>query len=418
VSGRAEYTDGEYKYATSGDLRYWNVAAANTVLSGQSTDPSPFLSVEPVDAPLAGVQRFEIDPRVFQVSQGQPATSLFVRAFARTATPSPACPSVSAEEHRKGRCISRYAFTNPIWARDLLPPKRSGLVWRDEGTGKITLARVHKGASPLELSLGQLSASFSVLGIGDFLADGTDEIFWRGNGGASNLVVTTKFKNAVNAGNRYFDSPGASWVTQGVGDLTGDGREDLLWREAGGRLLLWPQGDAANAVPLLDRNGQPMPLEFQVRGIGDYDRDKTADILWRSTINGNARIWYLRNGQPARESAEIGLPLSWQVQTVADFNGNGMSDVLLRAADGSLSIWFDNGVSTTGVSYRNAGGVVDSSWRVLAASDTNSDGRADILWQENSGALAIWYMNGAIFEGDAYPPAKPLNWKFLGVLLE
>ena len=34
------------------------------------------------------------------------------------------------------------------------------------------------------------------------------------------------------------------------------------------------------------------------------------------------------------------------------------------------------------------------SWHALGTGDFNGDGFADILWQNSSGAVAIWEMNG------------------------
>jgi hypothetical protein len=34
-------------------------------------------------------------------------------------------------------------------------------------------------------------------------------------------------------------------------------------------------------------------------------------------------------------------------------------------------------------------------WHILGVGDYISDGKSDILWQNSSGAVAIWEMNGA-----------------------
>jgi hypothetical protein len=34
------------------------------------------------------------------------------------------------------------------------------------------------------------------------------------------------------------------------------------------------------------------------------------------------------------------------------------------------------------------------SWHIMGTGDYNHDGKADILWQNSSGAVAVWEMNG------------------------
>jgi hypothetical protein len=33
-------------------------------------------------------------------------------------------------------------------------------------------------------------------------------------------------------------------------------------------------------------------------------------------------------------------------------------------------------------------------WHIMGSGDYNSDGKSDILWQNSSGAVAVWEMNG------------------------
>jgi hypothetical protein len=46
-----------------------------------------------------------------------------------------------------------------------------------------------------------------------------------------------------------------------------------------------------------------------------------------------------------------------------------------------------------------------SAWHVKEAADFNGDGRADIAWQNDNGAAAVWLMNGTSVDtfGGALP---------------
>ena len=46
----------------------------------------------------------------------------------------------------------------------------------------------------------------------------------------------------------------------------------------------------------------------------------------------------------------------------------------------------------------------------------NADGRADILWRDSDGYMAIWFMADGRFLGDAYPRRVPSLWRIKGLL--
>ena len=81
-------------------------------------------------------------------------------------------------------------------------------------------------------------------------------------------------------------------------------------------------------------------------------------------------------------------------KVVADFNGDGTSDILWRDnANGQLLDWqMSNGTKQKGVLFANPG----STLSFAGAGDFSGDGTSDILWRGNNGALSEWVMvNGA-----------------------
>jgi uncharacterized repeat protein (TIGR03803 family) len=85
-----------------------------------------------------------------------------------------------------------------------------------------------------------------------------------------------------------------------------------------------------------------------------------------------------------------GTPFSENPAT-SDFNADGYSDILWQNTSGEVAIWEMNGTSVIGgADLGNPG----PGWHTIATGDFNGDGHADILWQNTSGEVAIWEMNG------------------------
>jgi hypothetical protein len=86
-----------------------------------------------------------------------------------------------------------------------------------------------------------------------------------------------------------------------------------------------------------------------------------------------------------------------------DFNGDGKSDILWQDTSGNVGLWLMNGAQVTpaGVGGAPAG------WSIVETGDFDGDGKSDILWQHTSGVLGLWFMNGAQVTpaGVGSPPA-------------
>ena len=83
-----------------------------------------------------------------------------------------------------------------------------------------------------------------------------------------------------------------------------------------------------------------------------------------------------------------------------NFNGDGKADILWQNDSGLPAIWTMDGTNITG------GAVLPNpgpTWHVAAAADFNGDGKSDILWQNDSGLPAIWTMDGTNITGWSRP---------------
>src|SRR5207245_3795762 len=73
-------------------------------------------------------------------------------------------------------------------------------------------------------------------GTGDFNGDGRSDILWSNDAGqVFNFLGTANGGVANNGDNSWMQLP-SGWTVAGVGDLNGDGRTDLLLRNADGTI--------------------------------------------------------------------------------------------------------------------------------------------------------------------------------------
>jgi hypothetical protein len=85
------------------------------------------------------------------------------------------------------------------------------------------------------------------------------------------------------------------WQVQEVGDLNGDGKADIVWRKVGpgpdtGAMFLWlMNGTSIVGAQYLD----PISTDWQVQGVADFSGDGKSDILWRNVNAGAADAYYL-----------------------------------------------------------------------------------------------------------------------------
>jgi FG-GAP-like repeat/FG-GAP repeat len=104
------------------------------------------------------------------------------------------------------------------------------------------------------------------------------------------------------------------------------------------------------------------------------------------------------------------VPTNWQIVGERDFDGDGKADLLWRDNLGNTAMWFMNG---TQIASAASLGTI-ARWTVAAVADFNGDGKGDILWRDGSGNLAVWLMNGANIVTAAGLGNVPSTWSIVG----
>ncbi len=278
----------------------------------------------------------------------------------------------------------------------------SDILWRDT-SGNMAIWEMSGSAILNEntAGLGGVPTVWSIVGQHDFNGDGYADFLWRNTSG--DLAIWEMNGTAIlNVNTAGLGNVPTVWSIAGTGDFNGDGYADILWRNTStGDLAIWEM----NGTTILNASTAGIgnvPLNWTVVGVGDFNGDGKADILWRNNTNGNVAIW-LMNGTTLTNASTAtfgNMPLTWSVAGTGDFNGDGNSDIFWEDSSGDLAIWEMNG--TTVLNPNTSGvGNLSTAWSVAETGDFDGNGKSDILWRDTSGDIAIWFMNGTAIASGA-----------------
>jgi len=151
----------------------------------------------------------------------------------------------------------------------------------------------------------------------------------------------------------------------------------------------------------------------------DFNGDGRSDLLWRHD-NGAFTDWLgqANGGFVGNDlNALRNLPTSWHVAGTGDFNGDGRDDVLWRNDNGALTDWLGQQNGGFVSNDLNALANLPTSWQVVGTGDFNSDGRDDIIWRRTDGAFTEWLgqANGGFVSNDANAwNVLPTSWRVDG----
>ena len=256
--------------------------------------------------------------------------------------------------------------------------------------------------------------AWQIVGIGDFDGDRNTDILWRNVSTGENYIFLMDGAT-VKPESNYINSVSAPWTVAGVGDFNGDGYADILWRnsDTGENYIFFMNGTSVQENS--DYINSVSDLDWQTAGIGDFDGDGRSDILWRNLSTGEDYIFVMDSTSLTERSGytnSVSVP-NWQIAGVGDYNGDGKADILWRNnSTGENYVFFmDNTNVLSASGYTNP---VDPVWQIAATGDYNGDRNADILWRNmDTGENYIFFMNGTTVLGASnYTQSVPdLTWQ-------
>ncbi|MET8134508.1 FG-GAP-like repeat-containing protein [Streptomyces sp. NPDC005251] len=198
---------------------------------------------------------------------------------------------------------------------------------------------------------------------------------------------------------------GSGWPTTArfvpFGDLSGDRCNDVLVRLSSGALRAYRPACGAAPTPSTPYTslGTSGWSQYDVlTSPGDVTGDGRPDLITRETSTGAV---YLYTGTSAGTlSARVKLYGNWKtykkVVGAGDLNGDGIGDLLAQDTSNNLYRYYGKGNGTFG-----AGAKVFSAWgssynAIVGVGDITGDGRADLVSRDTGGNL---YRNGGDGKG-------------------
>jgi hypothetical protein len=237
---------------------------------------------------------------------------------------------------------TRHDFTNstasaPDGIGDLLTVTPSGTVSYQPGNGTGAFGRTVPAAG--------WPSSVTLVPFGDLNGDRRNDVLVRFASGELRVYRTTRGRAFTTA--TPHTSLGTGWnqynVLTSPGDLTGDGRPDLIARKSStGELFLY-QGTSTGKLSARVRIAGNWSGYKKIVGVGDFNGDGRGDLLAQDTSN---TLWRYDGNGSGGFKARVKVAANWGssynvVIGAGDITGDGKADLVSR--DTSGNVWRNDG---------------------------------------------------------------------------
>jgi hypothetical protein len=148
--------------------------------------------------------------------------------------------------------------------------------------------------------------------------------------------------------------------------------------------------------------------------VADFNGDGHLDLVLRNARTRQTAIWHLNNNVFISGAFGPTLPVGWGLRGAADFNTDSHPDYgLFNSTSRQTAIWYLSGPTFIGGAY---GPTPPSGWTLVAIADFNGNGKPDyVLYNAGTRQTAIWYLNNNVFISGAFGPTLPAGWGLRGV---
>jgi len=223
------------------------------------------------------------------------------------------------------------------------------LFWRDTATGLFQVWKLSSNEVEIEGPLEDappLANTWVVLALCDIDGDIDADMILR-NSTDGQVVAWILDNHSLVAITSIGSSSGLTFVAKA--DLNGDRRDDLVWKTGIGTVRAWLLNGAAIWKDDVISGAGVMASTWNVHAVGDLDGDGCDDLLWRNSTTGSVNAWRMIGSVKA--SGGVMAPNvsgTWQIAGMSDLDGNGKEDVLWKhSGNHKVHGWLMDGLLPT-----------------------------------------------------------------------
>lgn len=219
----------------------------------------------------------------------------------------------------------------------------------------------------------------------DFDKNGISDFFGISSSGS---LLVNFFSNGKN-----YSFGHSSYTFKGIGDFDADGQADVLWQNPQNLDVVITHYSNTGQLQREVILQSGLSASWKIRGTGDFNYDGRTDILWQNSQTGQVYIYLVEDDRWHGNKVSVVKDNDWQVIKIADFNGDHKADILWRhAVTGKVWLYTMNG---TNIASSKLISDVSTTWDIIAVADVTNDQRADIIWRNrNTGQHWLYIMNG------------------------
>jgi hypothetical protein len=175
-----------------------------------------------------------------------------------------------------------------------------------------------------------------------------------------------------------------------------------------------PEGINLDVIGYDLANAPAAPTLTSRAAVADFNGDGHSDLVVQYAATHQTVIGYLNNNVVVGAALGAPLPGGWSLKAVADFNLDSYPDyALFIPSTQQTIIGYLSGPTVIGAAY---GPPLPAGWELVAAADFNGDGYSDyVLYVPGTYQTVIGYLSNNVVVGAALGPTLPAGWNLVAV---